>query len=81
MAKIKEPDYNTPAGIKAWLDACGFANDSEAAESIGVPLRTFSRYKSEGLPEDRPASALMSLMLMDKMKKVLREKNQAQNVS
>lgn len=43
-------DYSSASDVRAWEKACGFKNHQEAADSLGVPVRTYNRWLAQGLP-------------------------------
>lgn len=75
MAK-KSVDYSTPDGIRAWLAACAFTSDSEAAKTLGVPFRTFCRYKNAGLPRKTASAKRASTFVIEQMQEILQDRKQ-----
>lgn len=67
-------DYFKPDGIRSWIKACKFRNDREAADSLGVPFRTFGRYKARGLPSKNTANLTYSRVLIASMLKIAAER-------
>lgn len=55
-----------PIGVKSWEAECGFSSPAEAAKKLGLPLRTYHRYKAEGLP-----NKLQREIILDRMEAAL----------
>lgn len=53
---------STPAGIKAWEAECGLSGPLEAATKLGLPLRTYHRYKADGLPNKLQRETILDRM-------------------
>lgn len=70
----KPSDYFKPDGIRAWIKACKFQNDKEAADALRVPFRTFGRYKAKGLPSKNTANLTYSRVLIAKMQMIQAER-------
>ncbi len=63
----KPSTYFTPQGIRDWIKACAFRNDTEAAAALKVPFRTFGRWKASGLPAKNTANLTYSRVIISKM--------------
>lgn len=48
--------------VSEWEAACGFPSPRDAAEKLGLPLRTYHRYKAEGLPSKLQREVILSRM-------------------
>ncbi len=70
----KRIDYTTSDGVKAWIKAAGFSSDVEAASHLGIPFRTFCRYKAEGLPMKHGAAVRSSEYVIGLMEEILAER-------
>ena len=57
-----------PDGVQWWESECGFG-PQEAATKLGLPLRTYHRYKAEGLP-----AKLQREVILDRMEAALPRK-------
>lgn len=53
----------TAAGVSAWEAECGFSGPAEASKKLGIPLRTYCRYKAEGLPERLQREVILDRMI------------------
>lgn len=54
------------AGVSLWEAACGFLSPVDAAQKLGLPLRTYHRYKADGLP-----NKLQREVILDRMESLL----------
>lgn len=72
----KKVDYSSPDGIRAWLAACAFTSDSEAAAALGVPFRTFCRYKQLGVPRKTASAKRASTFVLEQMQEILQDRKQ-----
>lgn len=52
--------------VADWEAACGFESPVAAAKKLGLPLRTYHRYKAEGLP-----NKLQREIILDRMEAAL----------
>lgn len=56
----------TAEGVVMWEGHCGFLSPVDAAKKLGLPLRTYHRYKAEGLP-----NKLQREVILDRMEAAL----------
>jgi hypothetical protein len=54
--------FHTSEGVKRWAKLCGYKTHGEAAEALGLPLRSWMRFAANGLP--RGSRGLMAASLM-----------------
>lgn len=66
----------TAADIKDWVKECAFPSDAEACQSIGVPFRTFGRWKANGVPSKTPAARLFSKTIEERMLRILERRRE-----
>lgn len=71
-------DFSSPQGVRAWIRICQFPNDKEAATSLNVPFRTFSRWKSSGIPMKTPASKVFGRVILERMRLIIEERTTQQ---
>lgn len=57
------------ADVAAWESACGFHGPNEASKALELPLRTYCRYKAEGLP-----GRLQREVILDRMETVWKKR-------
>ena len=69
MNKLDKRNFmSTPEGFKKWEADCGFSSPKDAADKLGVKLRTYHRYKSHGIPDK-----LQRETVLDRMEQALRK--------
>lgn len=61
----------TPDGIIWWEQQCGFTS-VRAAKELYVPLRTYMRWKAQGLPEGSHGAMLAKESTLDAMEALLK---------
>jgi hypothetical protein len=64
--------FSQPGGVEKFERMCGFHGPLEASKALGIPLRTYCRYKADGLP-----SKLQREVILDRMEAVLAKKARA----
>jgi hypothetical protein len=71
--KFKPIDYRTAHGINDWYKACGFRTNAEAISSLKVGVRSWYRWRNQGLPAGAAGN-----ILAEKMARVLGHRSRAQ---
>lgn len=78
MAKLKNAAerelLSTANGFRLWETRCGFKTTVDAARKLGVPLRTYFRWKQYGLPNGTGSAAIMRESILDRMEAALPRK-------
>lgn len=63
---IRRLHLATAEGIQWWEAESGLNSPAKAAKALGLPLRTYHRYKAEGLPQ-----RLQREIILDRMEAAL----------
>ncbi len=71
MKKEPKVDYSTPEGIRLWRQQCGFSSDAQASAALGVPFRTYCRWKALGAPHGSFMNKLATEAIVARMEKIL----------
>jgi len=64
----------TAEDVRSWIKECAFPTDAAAARTLGVPLRTFGRWKANGIPIKTMQARVMSYALQDRMLLILQRR-------
>lgn len=66
MRKNQQKRDLLATSIAEWEALCGFPGPREAAAKLGLPLRTYHRFKADGLP-----NKLQREVILDRMEAAL----------